>query len=294
MIIEARGDVVSLSGSLEKNFWPAIQAAVNLLLRLHPNGILIDASQITNCSDEGARTFLDGMEYISRHHARIVVCHPPPVVLDTLKHMPNLRSQLPVSETCGEGRASLELASDIRRRRRSSGRAPEAGGLRPRLVILPLLGGVGGLRETIGLALQIGTRRRAVGTVPDDDEDEGSELTRRQRAGIPPLLHFISVLEVPRAMPINAPLAEEEQQARAALDEASRIVDGMNITTQSSVARARDVGEEIASQAVNLGAEMIILSLPPPGTPPREQMEPIVDGILQRAACEVIIKNWPA
>lgn len=283
MIIEARGDVVSLSGSLEKNLWPAIQAAANLLLRMHPNGILIDASEINHCSDEGARTFLDAMEYIERHNARIVVCHPPAEVQQSIRHVPGVRSRLAIADTTDQGRASLEMASITRRQRPATMRAEiEAGSVRSRLVMIPLLlEESAGLRETIGLALKMGS----VG-VHDKGREDKAKL-------IMPLIHFLSVLEIPRSMPLTSPLTEEEERAKKIIQEAVQIAAEAELVCQSTVARTRDAGEQIATQAKDLGIEIIVMSMPPRGNPARDRLEPIIDTVLQRARCEIVVKNFP-
>src|SRR5579862_2793790 len=90
MIIEARDDVLTLSGSLDKNLWPSIESAAWLLLRMHPGGILIDASGLTNITSEGAKTFLDAMAYIERYKARIVLCQVPDSALEVIKNVPGL------------------------------------------------------------------------------------------------------------------------------------------------------------------------------------------------------------
>src|ERR1700709_2224051 len=97
MIIEAREDVVKLEGNLDKNLWPTIQAAANLLLRHHPQGIIVDGSELANCSPEGAKTSRDAMDYIGRYRARIVVCGLPECVMDVIRAVPGVRSRLPVT-----------------------------------------------------------------------------------------------------------------------------------------------------------------------------------------------------
>lgn len=110
MIIEAREDVVQLEGELDKNLWPTIQAAANLLLRHHVEGIIVDGSGLTGCSAEGAKTFRDAMDYIARYRARIVVCALPENVLESIRAVPGVRSRLPVTATLEEARASLKLS----------------------------------------------------------------------------------------------------------------------------------------------------------------------------------------
>src|SRR5690348_15265981 len=109
MIIETREDVVILEGSLDKNLWPTIQAAANLLLRAHGQGIIIDCAGLTACTPAGALTLRDAIDYIERYDARIVVCSLPEHILATLRTIPGLRSKLPTTATVEEARASLSL-----------------------------------------------------------------------------------------------------------------------------------------------------------------------------------------
>jgi anti-anti-sigma regulatory factor len=282
MIIEARKDVVSLSGSLEHNLWPAIEATANLALRGHPNGIVIDASQISHCSEEGARTFLDAMTYIERLHARIVVCHLPGEVMETLKQVPGVRSQLAIAETCDQARASLDLASDTRLQVRAQRMGVGGGPVRPRLVMVPLTESCPASTGTVGLALQVGSL-----------EAPGARDGELSAKRVAPFLTFFYVLEVPRMMPINAPLTEEEASARIRLDEVTKITADAGIESDSNVGRARDVGDEIVRKAAELDVEIIVMALPSPTSPERSKLESIVDTIIQRAHCEVIVRNWP-
>jgi anti-anti-sigma regulatory factor len=224
MIIEARNDVVSLEGSLDKNLWPTIQAAANLLLRHHTQGIIIDGSTLTGCSPEGAKTFRDAMDYIERYRARIVVAQLPESVMDVVKSVPGVRSRLPISDTIEAARASLHLA-------------------------------------------------RADG-----------QKTR---------VHLAYFLEVPRQMPINAPLPEQESLARATLEAAEKWVRREGLTAVAHVARTRDAGDEIVHLAGVVHANIIILATAAEGEPCEDFLTRIAKVVLDRAPCEVILNKLP-
>ena len=132
MIIEAREDVVKLEGRLDKNLWPTIQAAANLLLRHHLEGIIVDGGALTGCSPEGAKTFRDAMDYIERYRARIVVCALPENVMGCIRATPGVRSRLPVTETLEEARASLKLSGP-------GGVRAGGGQSAPQNILVPLL-----------------------------------------------------------------------------------------------------------------------------------------------------------
>ena len=186
MIIEAREDVVKLEGTLDKNLWPTIQAAANLLLRHHPQGIIVDGSGLAGCSAEGAKTFRDAMDYIERYrgaHRRLRPC--PTRVMEVIRAVPGVRSRLPVAATIEEARASLSLS------RPGGGRAT-AGGDAPQSILVPLLR-------------------------PDDPHAAAALACRLARADTThkSRLHLVYVLEVPRHLPLAAPLPEEEAEAPA-------------------------------------------------------------------------------
>src|SRR2546427_6372240 len=111
MIISSKDDVVQLSGQLHKNQWLTIKATASLLLRQHPEGILIDCSELTDISEDGAKTFLDAMRDITGEGSRIIVCALPDNVLQVLRSVPGVRSQLPIANSVEEARASLRLST---------------------------------------------------------------------------------------------------------------------------------------------------------------------------------------
>ncbi len=263
MIIEARDDVVSLEGALDKNLWPTIQAAANLLLRQHTHGIIIDGSALTDCSPEGAKTFRDAMDYIERYRARIVVCSVPECVMDVIKATPGVRSRLPIADTLAEARASLRLAT--------AGASSTAAAGRRALqdILVPLL--------------------RA-----DTPETVAMLACRLARAdGQGTRVHLAYILEVSRQLPLTAPLPEEETVASQTLDAAEKWVRGEGLTAVTHVMRARDAGEEIVRQAELLHANVIVLSRTDSSHIGEDDMSRVARMVLDRAPCEVILNRLP-
>src|SRR2546423_14865634 len=111
MIVACKDDVVHLSGSLHKNQWLTIKAAAKLLLQQHPQGILIDCSGLTDISEDGAKTFLEAMKDIQGEGARIIVVNLPEQILEVIRSVPGVRSQLPIARTIEEARASFRLGA---------------------------------------------------------------------------------------------------------------------------------------------------------------------------------------
>jgi len=264
MIIEAREDIVKLEGNLDKNLWPTIQAAANLLLRHHPQGIIVDGSELTGCSPEGAKTFRDAMDYIERYRARIVVSALPEGVMEVIRAVPGVRSRLPVAATIEEARASLKLSGP-------GGSRAVAGGSAPQNILVPLL--------------------------RPDNPQVASALACRLAKADPThksRLHLAYVLEVPRHLPLAAPLPEEEGEAARTLETAVSAARGEGVTAEPQVTRARDAGEEIVHQAEVLGASLIVLTYLPSGDPSDTLMERVTRTVLDRAPCEVVLNKQPA
>lgn len=280
MIIEARDDVLTLSGSLDKNLWPSIESAAGLLLRLHPRGILIDASGLTNITSEGAKTFLDAMAYIDRYRARIVLCRVPEGAMEVIRNIPGVRSQVPVSATCEEARTSLELAAAARERLSRTGRRAASADGKPRNVLIPLLNGYGSPKEAVALGLMLGT----VSVATDPGEGRG-------RVPVRPNITLSYILQVPRTMPLNAPSPEEEEVARALLQSAQDALSAMDISAQTDVARTRDIDEEIIAQSLRTKADLIVITLPESSEQLDSASEEFVASLLSRAPCEVVLRR---
>jgi nucleotide-binding universal stress UspA family protein/anti-anti-sigma regulatory factor len=261
MIIEAREDVVKLEGSLDKNLWPTIQAAANLLLRHHVEGIIVDGSGLTGCSPEGAKTFRDAMDYIERYRARIVVCALPEDVMECTRTVPGVRSRLPVTATLEEARASLKLSGQ-------GGSRAVVGSNKPQNILVPFLR-------------------------PDNPQAASALACKLARADSAhkSRLHFAYVLEVPRHLPLTAPLPEEEADATRTLEAATAATRCGGVTVESLVTRTRDAGEEIVQQAKALEASLIVLTYLPSDDPSDTLMQRVTRTVLERAPCEVVLNK---
>ena len=265
MIIEAREDVVRLEGELDKNLWPTIQAAANLLLRHHVEGIIVDGSGLTGCSPDGAQTFRDAMDYIGRYRARIVVCALPENVLDAVRAVPGVRSRLPVTETLEEARASLKLSGP-------GGTRAQGGAQAPQNILVPLL-----RPEHTEAVSALACRLTKAASQAD-----GTQKSR---------LNLAYILEVPRHLPLTAPLPEEEALASSALAAAEGAARCEGVTASPHVTRTRDAGEEIVTQATALEASLIVLAYLPSDDPADTFMQRISRTVFDRAPCEVILSK---
>jgi anti-anti-sigma regulatory factor/nucleotide-binding universal stress UspA family protein len=279
MIIDAREDVVALSGNLDRNLWPAIQAPANLLLRQHPTGILIDASELHMCTTEGVKTFVDAVQYIERYRARIVLCNVPQEVADMIRTVPGARSQVAIAPDRESGRASLELAQ----RQREKKRIKLAAELEDRQILVPLIPSMSTTREALGLSKVL------AGVADTANVAEAKEPPRGKKPSS--LIHLAFFIEVPRSMPLSAPFAEEEDHARRLLNEAESIAAKIGLRVKSHIIRSRNTAEEIIEQATILNINTIVLSLPAASEVGREPVQNIVRHVLERAHCEVLIKR---
>ncbi len=268
MIIEAREDVVQLEGELDKNLWPTIQAAANLLLRHHVEGIIVDGSGLTGCSAEGANTFRDAMDFIARYRARIVVCALPENVLDAVRAVPGVRSRLPVTATLEEARASLKLSG-------ASGVRAQGGANTPQNILVPLL-----RPDHTEAASALACRLARAASKAD-----GTQKSR---------LHLVYILEVPRHLPLTGPLPEEEALASHALAAAADAARCEGVTANPVVTRTRDAGEEIVTQASALEASLIVLAYQPSDDPDDTLVQRVIRTVFDRAPCEVILNKQTA
>jgi nucleotide-binding universal stress UspA family protein/anti-anti-sigma regulatory factor len=259
MIIETRDDVVRLSGSLHKNQWMTIKAAANLLLQNHPQGIIIDCGQLAEISEDGAKTFLEAIRDIEAARSRIVVANVPENIISVCRTIPGVRSQLPIADSVEDARASLRMHN------RATAPVPPGGAQkRASVIVVPLLAGVD---LTYGAAL-------------------ASRLARGRSE-----VRLVYLLEVTRTLPLSAPLLEAEQAARETLAQAVQYARQQSTTAVEHVERVRDACEGIIATLRASAAEMVVLGATsePVGADGHDRFHQLVDTLLHRAPCEVII-----
>jgi hypothetical protein len=261
MIIETRGDVVHLSGSLHKNQWMSIRAAANLLLHDHPQGIIVDCAGLENISEDGARTFLEAMRDIESARARIIVASLPQNVLTVIKTVPGVRSQLPIAVSVEAARASLKV------QRRAPDPAPGADATRTGQVILvPLMAEV--------------------------DLTYGADLAARLARVAKAEVRLVYLLEVTRTLPLNAPLPEQEEAAQEALSKAVQAAKQQNVQPQEHVERVREAIDGTLAAIRAYSATQIVVGASKHAMDHgggHDRFDALVDTLLHRASCEVIV-----
>jgi len=200
MIIRQKGDVIELKGSLDANQWLALKSVVSLLLKQHPSGVVIDGSGLTDISEAGAFMFIEAAEYIQSLNARVFLAALSDEILEEIRKVPGIRSQLPLASSIEEARASLAVGD--------SDAVYDA--VRKPAVLVPLLGA---WRNAVDYAAT--------------------------HAGKKAEIHLLYVIEVPRSQPLGVPLPEQEHAATEALSEAERMLKRRGITTRRMITRAR-------------------------------------------------------
>lgn len=255
MIVEARNDTVNLLGALTKNHWQTIKAAANLLLKRNPSGIIINCSGITECTEEGAETFADAQAYIQKHGARIVLCDIPEHVMEVLRRVPGVRSQLPVACTMAQARASLGLPSAY-----ETTEAPAE-----KIVLLPIWEGM-----NAPYAAQ-----------------HALHMTKDQHA----VLHIVYILLVPQKLALTTPMPEQEERAHRTLTELEQMARRARVKVEKRVERCRDLARGIVIAAEQERASQLILGITPGDM---SAANGLLTTVLQKAPCEVLVVRAPA
>jgi len=143
--------------------------------------------------------------------------------------------------------------------------------------------------------------RRSVGalksilvpTVGASYSDRGVELACRLGAEQRADVHLVYVIEVPRTLPLGAPLPQAEAQAQAALDRAAQIVRMRDLNPVLHTERAREAAEGIIRAARDFDADVIVLGMRPDVGPSEALLGRTTDALLRRAPCEVIVDKVP-
>ena len=251
MIVYTKDDTVKLSGALTRNHWPTIKAAARVLMKEHPEGILIDCGELTTVTPEGARTFLDALRDIEGAGARMVVCNLPPSVMETLRRLPGVRSQLPFSMSVEEARESLRTVG------------ASAVELLRGAVVIPVL-------ETADTTAAL----RFAAAIRHD---------RNLPVGL------VGFVLVPRELPLASPMPEQESHVQSLLAKAAEAAHSRGVAPCTiHVERVRELKDGLLHALSQHEAAMVVLALRRDRLMEEDFLE-LAELLLRKAPCEVII-----
>ncbi len=263
MIVESYEDVIILSGALRSNFWDTIHTAISLTLKRHPSGVIIDCSGLTEATAQGAETFRDAMEFINSHDARIIVASVSAPVMEVLKTVPEVRSQLPIAQSVEAARRSLDLLlKDEEHGAKSKKKKPTLENARKLIVCL------------------------YTGTTVEED-DAAMQVALRIADSQPTEVHLVCALIVPRNLPLQAPLDKNELSAQSAIHRAEQFFSVRDVVHVSRIERARDVASALLEVTSEVPTDWIVLPLMN-GSMKQDESLSIVGSVLGRVQGEVI------
>jgi len=103
----------------------------------------------------------------------------------------------------------------------------------------------------------------------------------------------LHVIRVSLDLPLDAHLAEEEEQAEASIAEARLLGADHGVIVEGRIVRARSIGQAIVDEAQATGADLIVLGSSPRWRRQSRFFSPTVDYVLKKAPSEVLIVAFP-
>lgn len=266
MIVESYEDIIILSGAIRSNQWETLHTAISLTLKRHEEGVVIDCSQITEMTPHGADTFRSVMDFLKEHDARVLVAAVPDHIMQVLKSVPDVRSQLAVVGTVEEARASLDLLRDPHE---DDGHAPKK------------------------KKLSTAKGGKILACVMGTDCDSYLLTTARELAtGLDANVDVVFPLLIPRDMPLSGAMPEEEKLARAALDRAYANLKADQIDAELILERGRDVASTIHGVLEEYPASHVVIGLPG-GDQATDDSTKLVRSVLGKINTAVIFVRGP-
>jgi basic amino acid/polyamine antiporter, APA family len=103
----------------------------------------------------------------------------------------------------------------------------------------------------------------------------------------------LHVIRVPLELALDAPMPDEEARALASIEESVALGADHGVEVVGKIVRARAIGEAIVHEAVELGADLIVLGSAPRWRRQSRFFSPTVEHVLRKAPCEVLIVAFP-
>lgn len=258
--------MIVLTGALRSNFWEAIHTAVSLTLKRHPTGVIIDCSGITEMTSDGGETFHDAIDFVNEHdHARIVVAAVPAHILEVLRSVREVRSQLPIAETVEDARRSLDLLvddeEDVPKKKKKK--------------------------------RDLATRqydRTIVAILSGDESDiELMHVTKEFVSTLPAKVVLLYPIVVPRDLPLQAPMPKIEQRAVEAIDMSKTRMKEYKTAYEVRLERTRDLPTLIHDVSEEVDAARVMFAFSRRSPEKIEEGMKLLQHIMQKVTRPIVV-----
>ena len=114
-------------------------------------------------------------------------------------------------------------------------------------------------------------------------------LAKRSRGKV----HVVHVIEVKRALPLDADLVSEAQRGEEILSQAEMAAKRQDFEVEGDLLQARDAGHAIVDEATERQADVIVLGVPFRRPFGDFELGKVASHVLRTAHCEVILLRQP-
>jgi nucleotide-binding universal stress UspA family protein len=115
------------------------------------------------------------------------------------------------------------------------------------------------------------------------------DIARKNKARV----YAVHVIEVQRTLPLDAPMEQEETAGDAILADADRIAKDHGFKVESEILHAREASPAIVDEAIERGADLIIVGIKYEQPFGEFQLSRRVQYIVKNAPCEVWVCRHP-
>jgi nucleotide-binding universal stress UspA family protein len=128
------------------------------------------------------------------------------------------------------------------------------------------------------------------GKKADDDIVRTACVLSRKSKG---KVYVVHVIQVSRALPLDAEVQEETQSGESVLANAEKIADVMDCQVETEILQARETGPAIVDEAVERGVDMIIMGVEYKKRFGEFGMGDVAPYVLRNAPCPVLLWRGP-
>jgi nucleotide-binding universal stress UspA family protein len=99
----------------------------------------------------------------------------------------------------------------------------------------------------------------------------------------------VHIIEVNRSLPLGAVMDDVVQRGEQILDEVEKVASSLQLVVETELVQARDTGPALVDEAVEWGADLIVMGLPYKKRFGEFNLGKTVPYVLKNAACRVML-----